>query len=142
MTAKCGSNINWQRVYSVSSPCYHASLHSNVTALVFCIAVIAMAVYNAFVLMFLQLLSQCYLRGCCRNTYNYTSGTVVVNCCRCDNTYQTLRCRFEGLGREAVQAEQPGFVIGGTGTETIYQQTKWRTWLFSIWLSFDIVCFA
>ena len=31
--------------------------------------------------------------------------------------YQTLLCRFEGLGREAVQAEQPGFVIGGTGTE-------------------------
>ena len=57
-------------------------------------------------------------------------------------TYQTLLCRFEGLGREAVQAEQPGFVIGGTGTETIYQQTKWRTWLFSIWLSFDIVRFA
>ena len=56
--------------------------------------------------------------------------------------YQTLLCRFEGLGREAVQAEQPGFVIGGTGTETIYQQTKWRTWLFSIWLSFDIVRFA
>ena len=53
-----------------------------------------------------------------------------------------LLCRFEGLGREAVQAEQPGFVIGGTGTETIYQQTKWRTWLFSIWLSFDIVRFA
>ena len=58
------------------------------------------------------------------------------------NTYQTLLCRFEGLCREAVQAEQPGFVIGGTGTETIYQQTKWRTWLFSIWLSFDIVRFA
>ena len=58
------------------------------------------------------------------------------------NTYQTLLCRFEGLGREAVQAEQPGFVIGGTGTETTYQQTKWRTWLFSIWLSFDIVRFA
>ena len=56
--------------------------------------------------------------------------------------YQTLLCRFEGLGREAVQAEQPGFVIGGTGTETIYQQTKWRTWLFSIWLSFDIVRFV
>ena len=37
-------------------------------------------------------------------------------------TYQTLLCRFEGLGREEVQAEQPGFVIGGTGTETIYQQ--------------------
>ena len=35
-------------------------------------------------------------------------------------TYQTLLCRSEGLGREAVQAEQPGFVIGGTGTETIY----------------------
>ena len=57
-------------------------------------------------------------------------------------SYQTLLCRFEGLGREEVQAEQPGFVIGGTGTETIYQQTKWRTWLFSIWLSFDIVRFA
>ena len=57
-------------------------------------------------------------------------------------SYQTLLCRFEGLGREAVQAEQPGFAIGGTGTETIYQQTKWRTWLFSIWLSFDIVRFA
>ena len=57
-------------------------------------------------------------------------------------SYQTLLCRFEGLGREAVQAKQPGFVIGGTGTETIYQQTKWRTWLFSIWLSFDIVRFA
>ena len=56
--------------------------------------------------------------------------------------YQTLLCRFEGLGREAVEAEQPGFVIGGTGTETIYQQTKWQTWLFSIWLSFDIVRFA
>ena len=56
--------------------------------------------------------------------------------------YQTLLCRFEGLGREAVQAEQPGFVIGGTGAETICQQTKWRTWLFSIWLSFDIVRFA
>ena len=56
--------------------------------------------------------------------------------------YQTLLCRFEGLGREAVQAEQPGFAIGGTGTETIYQQTKWRTWLFHIWLSFDIVRFA
>ena len=56
--------------------------------------------------------------------------------------YQTLLCRFEGLGREAVQAEQPGFVIGGTGTEMIYQQTKWRTWLFSIWLSFDIARFA
>ena len=56
--------------------------------------------------------------------------------------YQTLLCRFEGLDREAVQAEQPGFVIGGTGTEKIYQQTKWRTWLFSIWLSFDIVRFA
>ena len=56
--------------------------------------------------------------------------------------YQTLLCRFEGLGREAVQAEQPGFVFGGTGTERIYQQTKWRTWLFSIWLSFDIVRFA
>ena len=56
--------------------------------------------------------------------------------------YQTLLCRFEGLGREAVQAEQPGFVIGGTGTETIYQQTKWRTRLFSIWLSFAIVRFA
>ena len=55
---------------------------------------------------------------------------------------QTLLCRFEGLGREAVQAEQPGFVIGGTGTETIYQQTKWRTWLFSICLSFDIIHFA
>ena len=60
----------------------------------------------------------------------------------CSTAYQTLLCRFEGLGREAVQAEQPGFVIGGTGTETIYQQTKWRTWLFSIWLSFDIVRFA
>ena len=59
-----------------------------------------------------------------------------------NHSYQTLLCRFEGLGREAVQAEQPGFVIGGTGTETIYQQTKWRTWLFSIWLSFDIVRFA
>ena len=58
------------------------------------------------------------------------------------NPYQTLLCRFEGLGREAVQAEQPGFVIDGTGTETIYQQTKWQTWLFSIWLSFDIVRFA
>ena len=57
-------------------------------------------------------------------------------------SYQTLLCRFEGLGREAVQAEQPGFVIGGTGTETIYQQTKWRTWLFSICLSFDIIYFA
>ena len=57
-------------------------------------------------------------------------------------TYQTLLCRFEGLGREAVQDEQPGFVIGGTGTETIYQQTKWRTWLFIIWLSFNIVRFA
>ena len=56
--------------------------------------------------------------------------------------YQTLLCRFEGLGREAIPAVQPGFVIGGTGTETIYQQTKWRTWLFSIWLSFDIVRFA
>ena len=56
--------------------------------------------------------------------------------------YQTLLCRFEGLGREAVEAEQPGFVIGGTGTETIYQQTKWQPWLFSIWLSFDIVRFA
>ena len=49
---------------------------------------------------------------------------------------------FEGLGREAVRAEQPGFVIDGTGTGTIYQPTKWRTWLFSIWLSFDSVCFA
>ena len=58
------------------------------------------------------------------------------------HAYQTLLCPFEGLGREAVQAGQPGFVIGGTGTETIYQQTKWRTWLFSIWLSFDIVRFA
>ena len=58
------------------------------------------------------------------------------------HAYQTLLCPFEGLGREAVQAGQRGFVIGGTGTETIYQQTKWRTWLFSIWLSFDIVRFA
>ena len=58
------------------------------------------------------------------------------------NSYQTLLCRFEGLGREAIPAVQPGFVIGGTGTETIYQQTKWRTWLFSIWLPFDIVRFA
>ena len=57
-------------------------------------------------------------------------------------SYQTLLCRFEGLGREAVQAEQPGFVIGGTGTETIYQQTKWQTRLFSIWFSFSIVRFA
>ena len=65
-----------------------------------------------------------------RTSYNFTSA------------YQVLLCRFEGLGRETVQAEQPGFVIGGTGTETIYQQTKWRTWLFSIWLSFDIVRFA
>ena len=31
---------------------------------------------------------------------------------------------FEGLGREAVRAEQPGFVISGTGRETIYQQTN------------------
>ena len=56
--------------------------------------------------------------------------------------YQTLLCRFEGLGREAVQAEQPGFVIRGNGAETINQQTKWRTWLFSILLPFDIVRFA
>ena len=38
----------------------------------------------------------------------------------CVAPYQTLLCRSEGLGREAVQAEQPGFVIGGTGTETIH----------------------
>ena len=43
-------------------------------------------------------------------------------CTLLEVAYQTLLCRFEGLGREAVQAEQPGFVIGGTGTETIYQQ--------------------
>ena len=58
------------------------------------------------------------------------------------SAYQTLLCCFEGLGREAVQAEQPGFAIGGTGTETINHHTKWRTWLFSIWLSFDIIRFA
>ena len=78
-------------------------------------------------------------------TYSYSKKVKDLKCQLSVNfppPYQTLLCRFEGLGREAVQAEQPGFVIGGTGTETIYQQTKWRTWLFSIWLSFDIVRFA
>ena len=27
---------------------------------------------------------------------------------------------FEGLSREVIRAEQPGFVIGGTGTEKIH----------------------